>query len=156
SRILSAVIEAFDHVLNERFRIVNEDELEIIIKARNRLSADLEELRRKYADFRNNAPLVIGKRPAFQASLQALEQRRVEVLLRRKESELKLQGLQKAVEAKKTSFQAYEWAERSGFDKLTKEVRPAITVAYGEFLKEEARRDGELEKVLRQELEVVI
>src|SRR5262249_2495554 len=97
AKILSAVIEAFDNTVNIRARLVTDDNLEMFIKARNQVATQLDEHRKKYADFRKEQPIRLPIEPRC----LAIEQRRIEVVLRRKENELKLEELSKAIESKK-------------------------------------------------------
>ncbi|HEX5272654.1 MAG TPA: Wzz/FepE/Etk N-terminal domain-containing protein, partial [Gemmataceae bacterium] len=55
--VLNAVIDSYRDFLEETYRNVSDNTLELITKARDLLDQDLKEKRKKYREFRENSPL---------------------------------------------------------------------------------------------------
>ncbi len=61
SAIISAVIESYKDFLDETYRNVSDDTLGLITQAHDLLQKDLVEKEKKYAEFREKAPVVVAQ-----------------------------------------------------------------------------------------------
>jgi capsular exopolysaccharide synthesis family protein len=100
--VLGAVIDSYKDFLDETYRNVSDNTLELITKARDLLDKDLKDKRKKYREFRENSPLVAeatpkdGVTPA-QARLGELEAKRLTLLVQAAEIEDRLRAVEGAL-----------------------------------------------------------
>jgi capsular exopolysaccharide synthesis family protein len=99
--VLSAVIDCYKDFLDETYRSVSDNTLELITKASGLLNNDLKEKRKKYREFRENSPLTVEAAPKdgttpTQARLGELEGKRLTLLVQSAEIEDRLRAVEAA------------------------------------------------------------
>ncbi len=121
--VLGAVIDSYKDFLDETYRNVSDNTLELITKARDLLDKDLKDKRKKYREFREESPLVAegvskdGGSPA-QARLSELETKRMALLFRGAEIEDRL-GAVEAARARGTAREVVQALAAGAPDKAT-------------------------------------
>jgi capsular exopolysaccharide synthesis family protein len=98
--ILGAVIDSYKDFLDETYRNVNEDTLQLITKARDVLKKDIAQKEKEYRDFRQQSPLLWKGKDGLslaQERLDSLESKRSNLFLRRTELQGRLAALEKAL-----------------------------------------------------------
>jgi capsular exopolysaccharide synthesis family protein len=107
--VLNAIIESYRDFLDETYRNVNDNTLELIDRARGSLEQDLAERKRKYNDFRETAPVLLpGKDGTLvtHTHLAEMENKSLALRMRGAEIDEKL----KAIEAGRQNGSAREVA----------------------------------------------
>ena len=98
--ILKAVVESYREFLDEAYRSMSNETLELINQAKNYLRKDLKDKEQAYREFREKAPVLLrGKHGgiASQERITALESRQAALLVRRTEVQGRLAALEAAI-----------------------------------------------------------
>jgi capsular exopolysaccharide synthesis family protein len=98
--ILTAVIDSYKDFLDETYRDVSGETLDLITKARDILRKDLAEKEKAYHEFRQKIPVLVkgkGGTPLPQDRLLGIEARRSSLLVRQAELQGRLDAIQKAL-----------------------------------------------------------
>jgi capsular exopolysaccharide synthesis family protein len=95
--VLDAVIESYRDFLDETYRNVNDNTLELINRARDILKQDLEERKKKYNEFRESAPVLLQGKDGTLAShshLAEMEDKQLTLRMRAAEIDEKLSAIE--------------------------------------------------------------
>jgi len=98
--VLNAVIDSYKEFLDETYRNVSDDTLELITHAKDVLQKDLAEKDRIYTDFRKKSPLLWKGKDGtnlYQDRLASIESKRSALLVRRAEIQGRLQTIESAL-----------------------------------------------------------
>src|SRR5207244_8618428 len=98
--VLGAVIDSYKEFLDETYKNVSDDTVELITKAQTLLEKNLATKNEDYKKFRENSPLLWkGKDGAslHQEKLATIESRRTSLLVRRAEVEARLATIEKVL-----------------------------------------------------------
>jgi succinoglycan biosynthesis transport protein ExoP len=98
--VLNAVIDSYKEFLDETYRNVSDDTLELITRAKDVLQKDLAEKERIYLEFRKKSPLLWKGKDGtnlYQDRLASIELKRSGLLVRRAEIQGRLQTIESAL-----------------------------------------------------------
>jgi hypothetical protein len=127
AKILGAVVDSDQKWLDLTYKIVSDDALELIMKARDTLKKDLSEARSEYQKFRLEREMV-GLSDVAANRLTALEARLTELMIREADARAKLEHAVAHSGDLNVVLDAREWGAKVGFDALPDDVRKNKTL----------------------------
>lgn len=98
--VINAIVASYREFLDEAYRSMSNETLELITQAKNYLQKDLKDKEEAYRQFREKAPVLLKGKSGFglgQERIASLENRQVAILIRKAELAAKLNALDDAV-----------------------------------------------------------
>src|SRR5262249_42740330 len=104
--VMEAVLSSYRDFLAETYRVMSDDTLELIVKARDDLSKDLHQKELAYQQFRATSPVLPAKggegRDIRHEGLGSIQIRRASLALVRTEIQAQLAAIEDALKAKRS------------------------------------------------------
>jgi hypothetical protein len=152
--VLNALIDAYKGYLEEMYATVDARHVELINQTRDQFRNRYEAEQAAYLDIKTKSPPGNRDGEEIKAVLTAVASKRAALLIARKETEVRLAWVEKALldKTNRTALQlrVNEWVIRSGFDRLpggSKQENEAV-LAYQESLRQELEENKSVEYCL--------